>query len=80
MYDHEYDHIIERRQRRDNERVNLNTIKQAIDRKLGTPKKSQIYWNSLAAFLTAKISKIEWDHIVKVSLGMDFGSYFLKIY
>lgn len=75
MYDHEYDHIIERRQRRDNERINLNTIKQAIDRKLATPQKSRLYWNSLTLFLKTKLSKFEWDHIVKVLLGPDFGMF-----
>ncbi|KAL0488975.1 hypothetical protein AKO1_013460 [Acrasis kona] len=81
LYDHEYDHIIERRQRRENERVNLNTIKQAIDRKLATPQKSRLYWSSLTLFLKAKLTKTEWDHIIKVSLGPDFGplhNYFLR--
>jgi hypothetical protein len=76
----EYDHIIERRQRRDNERVNLNTIKQAIDRKLQSSQKSRTYWEMLALFLQSKLSKMEWDHTVKVLLGADFSTYtFLKL-
>ncbi len=54
-------------------RIELAQLQQKINQKLNTKERVDLYWTSLALYLEEKLSKKEWDMILQLQLGFDFG-------